>query len=90
MDYKEIQTATVSLYLQLELRRRALQEVSAVEAASWLERAGILTDSRHRPGLPLRNLLRSGLILGQRQESGRWWFIDRIELRSVDFRRAGG
>lgn len=90
MDRKEIQTAAVSLYVQLELRRRGLRDVSAVEAASWLDRAGILMDSRHRPGLPLRNLLRSGLILGQRKESGRWWFIDRVELRSVDIRRAGG
>lgn len=38
--------------------------------------AGLLKDSDHRAGLPLRNLLRSGAIAGQRQEKNRRWFID--------------
>ena len=89
MDLKGIRAATISLYLQLELRRRFLESVTAVDAASWLDRAGILKDSANRHGLPLRNLLRAGAILGQRQESARFWFIDRVSLGAVEFRRAG-
>jgi hypothetical protein len=51
--------------------------VTAVEAAGWLDEAGLLSDSPHRPGLPLRNLLREQRIRGQRQEPNRRWFIDR-------------
>jgi hypothetical protein len=33
-------------------------EARAVEAAHWLDAAGLLADSPSRPGLPLRNMLR--------------------------------
>lgn len=56
-------------------------EVPAVEAAHWLDQAGLLRDSEIRHGLPLRNLLRAGLIVGQRQEPNRRWFIDRAHHR---------
>jgi hypothetical protein len=70
-------TATnVSEFLQNELRRRGTPEVTAVEAAQWLAQAGVLADSDHRPGLPLRNLLRAGSIAGAEQRPtqphGRW------------------
>jgi len=68
----------INAYLQAELRRRERDEVAAVEAAKWLDRAGILTDSTIRAGLPLRDLLRAGVIDGQRQEPNRRWYIDRI------------
>lgn len=71
-------TTKINAFLQHELRRRGLSEVTAVEAAEWLERAGILKDSKSRPGLPLRNLLRAKKITGQRQEPNRRWFIDRV------------
>jgi hypothetical protein len=61
------------------LQRRERSEVPAVEAARWLDRAGLLRDSPIRPGLPLRNLLRVGLITGQRQEPNHRWFIDRVD-----------
>jgi hypothetical protein len=71
----------VNTLIQEELRRRGLAEVPAVEAARWLDRAAVLADSDHRPGLPLRNLLRAGLIQGAEQRpprpNGRW-FVTRI------------
>lgn len=65
-------------FFQAELRRRERVEVAAVEAARWLDRAGILTDSTVRAGLPLRDLLRAGLIDGQCQEPNHRWYLDRI------------
>ena len=67
----------INVYLQQQLRIRGLDSATAVEAARWLDEAGLLKDSPHRPGLPLRNLLRGGRILGQRQEVNHRWFIDR-------------
>jgi hypothetical protein len=68
----------INQFLQSELRRRARNEATAVEAARWLDRTGLLRDSQYRPGLPLRNLLRAGRIRGQRQELNSHWFIDRL------------
>jgi hypothetical protein len=69
-------------FLQSELRRRGMDEVAAVEAARWLDSAGLLRDSDSRPGLPLRNLLRAGAIAGGDQrpptKHGRW-FVVRVE-----------
>lgn len=62
--------------IQNRLRLRGERSACAVDAASWLSSAGLLKDSASRPGLPLRRLLRSGSILGQRQESNSRWFID--------------
>lgn len=70
--------SAVSRHLQGELLKRSIQSVSAVEAARWLDRAGLLKDSAIRSGLPLRNLLREGRIAGQRQEPNGRWFIDRV------------
>ena len=42
--------------------------VAAVDAARWLDDAGLLKDSALRPGKPLRDMLRTGMIDGQRQE----------------------
>ena len=56
-----------------------LTEVDAVQAARWLDQAGLLGDSPSRPGKPLRDRLRAGRIhCGvQRppQEHGRWFII---------------
>jgi hypothetical protein len=75
-------TSAMSYYFQGELLKRSLQSVAAVEAARWLDRAGLLKDSARRPGLPLRKLLRAGRIAGQRQEPNDRWFIDRVEPTS--------
>jgi excisionase family DNA binding protein len=67
-------------YLQGRLRDLDRYEVPAVEAACWLDDAGLLDDSGARPGLPLRNLLREGQIVGADQRPARRhgrWFITR-------------
>ncbi len=69
----------ISLHLQKRLERDWREEVRAVEAACWLDKAGLLRD--YRSGLPLRRLLRAGRIAGQEQrpdnKNGRW-FIRRL------------
>jgi hypothetical protein len=65
-------------HIQQQLRIRGMDAVAAVEAARWLDEAGLLSDSPHRPGLPLRNLLRERRIRGQRQEPNHRWFIDKV------------
>jgi hypothetical protein len=65
-------------FIQQQLLSRNLTHVTAVDAAIWLDRAGVLKDSSTRPGLPLRNLLRTGIIVGKRQEPNGRWFIDHV------------
>jgi hypothetical protein len=70
----------VNRFLQARLRERSQQEVTAVEAARWLDEAGLLVDSRTRPGKPLRDLLRAGLVeYAEQRPNRRWgrWFIRR-------------
>lgn len=54
----QVKISSINAYLQHQLNERGMPNVTAVEAAEWLDQAGILKDSIHRPGLPLRNLLR--------------------------------
>jgi hypothetical protein len=54
----------INAALQTKLRQHRSDEVTAVEAARWLDAAGLLKDSDARPGLPLRNLLRAHRING--------------------------
>jgi hypothetical protein len=72
----------INAFLQQQLRLRHLGDVTAVEAARWLDRAALLKDSAVRPGLPLRRMLRAGGIDGAIQRPvtshGRW-FISRAE-----------
>jgi hypothetical protein len=68
----------INQLIQGKLERNHQSEVTAVEAAQWLDQAGILKDSTHRPGLPLRNLLRAGLIEGQKQMPNSRWFIEKV------------
>jgi len=66
--------------LQERLNRELRDEVSAVEAARWLDDAALLSD---RPGLPLRNLLRDRNIQGQEQRPAKArgkWFIRRMAM----------
>lgn len=69
----------ISTFIQDELRKRNASCVKAVDAARWLNGAGILEDSTTRPGKPLRDLLRAGTIVGQRQEPNGRWFIDFVD-----------
>lgn len=58
-------------FLDTHLRRHGLSEVSAVEAARLLDRAGLLNDSQAKPGKPLRDKLRKGLLPHAYQVSGK-------------------
>ena len=69
----------INLHLQKRLEQEWLDEVRAVEAARWLDCAGLLPD--RKKGLPLRNLLRAGRIAGQVQRPNQRhgsWYIRRI------------
>jgi hypothetical protein len=63
----------ISQHIQEKLRTRGRHEVTAVEAAGWLDEASLLPDSRTRRGKPLRDLLRAGLIEGSEQRPARPW-----------------
>jgi len=69
----------ISKFLQDRLRQTGMEEVFAIEAASWLTSAGLLDDSLSRPGLPLRNFLRDGKIRHAEQRpttrNGRWFIV---------------
>ena len=65
----------INLCLQDRLEREIRKEVTAAEAATWLDEAGLLQDDTN--GLPLRELLRAGRIAGHEQRpkkpNSRWW-----------------
>jgi hypothetical protein len=69
----------IGSFLQERLDQLGIAEVPAVEAAKWLDGAGLLNDSLSRPGLPLRNLLRDGTIRHAEQRpaaaNGRWFIV---------------
>ncbi len=44
------------------IEQKCLESITAIEGGKILEKHGILKDSIHRPGLPLRNLLRAKKI----------------------------
>ena len=70
----------ISAFLQARLSAESLDEVTAVEAARWLDAAGVLNDSDSKPGFPLRTLLRAGGVAGAEQRPPRpygRWFITR-------------
>lgn len=54
------------------IENKGIQFLSPVEANSILEKKGMLKDDLHRPGKPLRNLLRKGLIPHAFQINRRW------------------
>ncbi len=68
----------INEFLQSELKRKGLREVTSIEAAQWLDKAGILKDSHSRPASPLRNKLRKGEIVGGNQDASRRWTIQVI------------
>lgn len=67
--------AQIDALIQRRLATLGMAEVAAVEAAQWLDSAGLLDDSPDRPGLPLRKLLRAGQIAHAKQEPNNRWFI---------------
>lgn len=75
--------AEINRYLQNKLDELNLHEVNAVTAARWLGESGVLKDSIHRPGLPLRRYLRSGKISSAYQYPNRRWVIRRSQKENV-------
>lgn len=77
-DEVRMETIEINRFLQGELARKGIDEVSAVEAASWLDRSGLLADRPERRGATLRALLRRGEIDGAVQRPPRRhgsWFV---------------
>lgn len=71
-------TSAIIKFLDNHLIKNRLRSVTAVEANALLEKAKLLKDSKDRPGKPLRDLLRKGLIPHAYQiESSRSWVIPR-------------
>ena len=67
--------AEINRFLQEKLRELGKAEIEAVPAAALLDQQGLLRDSQHRPGLPLRKLLRDGKINGSYQYPNARWVI---------------
>jgi hypothetical protein len=69
----------INTFLQGRLATFGLDCVAAVNAASWLNEAGLLGDSPSRPGKPLRDLLRAGKIKNAEQRppaaNDRWFVL---------------
>lgn len=71
----------ITAFLQHRLAVLGLADVAAVQAAQWLQDAGLLADSSSRRGKPLRDLLRAGKIGCAEQRpptpNGRWFIVSR-------------
>ena len=69
--------STIIAFLDQHLKRHKTTSLSAVEAASLLDRAGILRDNPQKPGKPLRDILRKGLLPHAYQLGGKGstWII---------------
>lgn len=67
--------AKINAVLTALAKARPDGEIDAVSGGAELERLGLLADSASRPGKPLRDLLRAGLIVGAYQDSSRRWHI---------------
>jgi len=77
----------INAYIQEMLVKSGHRFVTAVEAARWLNSDGSLRDSPSRPGKPLRDLLRAGLVKGARQDPPgphSNWTVWRVDLNHVE------
>ena len=76
----------INLHLQERLEQDWRKEVGVVEAAGWLDKAGLLPDREN--GLPLFDLLCAGRIAGQQQrpdrEDGAWWIRRLADARDPE------
>ncbi len=76
MPKSDSEIRSMVLCIDQYLEREHLNEVTAVEAAQVLERAGLLKDYPQRRGLPLRKLLRAGRFNPHAyKKNGHWWYI---------------
>jgi hypothetical protein len=71
-------------HLDTYLTRTGQPNIDPVEANAILARAGLLTDSKDRPGKPLRDLLRKGLLPHAFQSGGKGssWTIPHSNKRT--------
>lgn len=71
-------------HLDTYLSRTGQPTIDPVEANAILSRAGLLTDSKDRPGKPLRDLLRKGLLPHAFQSGGKGssWTIPHSSKRT--------
>ena len=76
-------TAEINRFLVQKLESENINEVDAISAARWLHDEGLLKDSVHRRGLPLRKLLRADKIHGAHQYPNRRWVIRRSSKESI-------
>jgi hypothetical protein len=70
-------TSAIIKFLDNYLETNSLTSLNAVESNALLEKANLLPDSKDRPGKPLRDLLRKGLIPHAYQTTSRNWVIPR-------------
>jgi predicted DNA-binding transcriptional regulator AlpA len=75
--------AEINRFLAQKIDDENINEIDAVSAARWLDEAGLLKDSTHHPGLPLRKHLRAGKINGAYQYPNRRWVIRRSNKESI-------
>jgi hypothetical protein len=80
----------IDAFLQARMRIAGVGEVGVVEAARWLDEAGLLTDSAAQPGLPPQPAAqrRSARVRRPPRRYGRW-FIARQPDSSEDRDRWG-
>lgn len=71
-------------YLDTHLTRTGQPNIDPIEANSILAKAGLLIDSKDRPGKPLRDLLRKGLLPHAFQSGGKGspWTIPHSSKRT--------
>jgi hypothetical protein len=69
----------INQLIQDRMAQEGIVFIKAVEAAKWLDEAGLLKDSMTRKGKPLRDLLRQELIWSAWQDTRKRWIIDRNE-----------
>ena len=72
-------------HLDEYLTRSGRQSIDPVEANALLEKAGLLRDSKDRPGKPLRNILRKGQLPHAFQLGGKGsdWTIPHSSKRNT-------
>ncbi|NLN94686.1 MAG: hypothetical protein GX128_00720 [Bacteroidales bacterium] len=70
MDYSKL--ALIIKTIDEYLEKSGDSYITAVDAAAILDRKGILKDSESRPGKPLRDILRRGLIPHAYQDGVYW------------------
>lgn len=71
-------------FLDTYLTKKGLTSIDPVEANAVLAKAGLLSDSKNRPGKPIRNLLRDGQIPHAFQSGGKGslWTIPHSSKRT--------